>query len=159
MEEHNICLNVTVPPDEYRQILAPLRQSRALVVVVVDATDIENTIFPDLAELIGTNRPIYVVGNKVDLILKDAEGYLGRVEGSLKEACERSGLLEGNQLKHTCLISAKTGYGVEDLVTRLLKVWSRKGITIHTCVSVVYILGVHITLSVHSGFLTKESMS
>ena len=65
MNEHNIALNVSVQPEEYRKIVAKIKDERALCLLVVDIMDPENSIFPGLLDLIGKDRPLYIVGNKV----------------------------------------------------------------------------------------------
>lgn len=35
--------------------------------------------------------------------------------------------IPGANIKHTCLISAETGFGVEELITKLHNVWLYKG--------------------------------
>ena len=35
-----------------------------------------------------------------------------------------------NYVKHVQLVSAKTGYGIEELVTKLMTEWHRKGMSI-----------------------------
>jgi len=44
------------------------------------------------------------------------------MESTLKEAS-----LQGANVVHTCLISAETGYGVEDLISKILRLWRNKG--------------------------------
>ena len=127
MNRYNIALNVAVAPEEYRQIIAQVGDMKALVVVVVDVMDMPNSIFPNLKELIGKRRPLYIVGNKADLLAKDDVGYLDRTKAMLLKQCEEMGLSSESYIKHVCLISAKTGYGVEELVTSLMKDWARKG--------------------------------
>ena len=66
----------------------------------------------------------YIVGNKVDLLPCDAPGYLDRVKQSVVRLCEERGIAA----QRVALISAKTGYGVEKLITCLLHDWKLKGL-------------------------------
>ncbi|XP_046333921.2 nitric oxide-associated protein 1-like isoform X1 [Haliotis rufescens] len=128
MTHHELCLNVKVDANEYPQIISKIKQERGLVVVIVDLMDITNSIFPDLLKYIGRSRPLFIVGNKVDLVPKDQAGYLRSVRQTLFEECEKAGLnYKGSNIKHVCLISAKTGYGIEELVTKLMQDWQRQG--------------------------------
>ena len=70
------------------------------------------------------NCPVYVIGNKVDLLPRDAVGYLDRIKESLLNLCEEQGVTA----QHIALVSAKTGYGIEKLITRLLRDWKLKGL-------------------------------
>ena len=127
MKRHNIALNVSVHPEEYNKIISQIRRKGGLAIIVVDLLDMPNSIFKDLPELIGHDRPLYVIGNKVDLVPKDETGYLLRTKDMLMQLCKEAGLTTTNEIRHTALVSAKTGYGIEELITRLLKDWGKKG--------------------------------
>ena len=64
---------------------------------------------------------------QVDLLPKDDIGYLRRARDMLADACARKGLFRDAYVHHMALVSAKTGYGIEKLVSRLIKQWDRKG--------------------------------
>ena len=46
-----------------------IENQTALVLVVVDLLDFPCSIWPGLADILGTKRPVYVVGNKVFFFL------------------------------------------------------------------------------------------
>jgi len=75
------------------------------------------------------HRPAYVVGNKVDLLPRDRPGYLDRVKQSVVNLCEEHGI----SAQHVALVSAKTGYGIEKLISRLLRDWKLKGSLLGSC--------------------------
>uniref|UniRef100_G1QEW4 Nitric oxide associated 1 n=1 Tax=Myotis lucifugus TaxID=59463 RepID=G1QEW4_MYOLU len=102
--------------------------------------------------LLPTARPVgskqlIVLGNKVDLLPQDAPGYLQRLRERLWDDCARAGLQrdpgrggppgrEENSspsaksrtvLRDVRLISAKTGYGVEELISALQRSWRYRG--------------------------------
>ncbi|XP_076439577.1 nitric oxide-associated protein 1-like [Babylonia areolata] len=125
---YNMYLNVRVSAETYPQIIQKIKHTKALVIVVVDLFDIENSVYKDLLKHIGTSRPLFIVGNKVDLIPRDSRGYLERTRQRLLEMCSSAGLNPtGKNIKHVCLVSAKTGYGIESLVTKLMTAWQLKG--------------------------------
>lgn len=62
----------------------------------------------------------------MDLLPGDSYGYLKRIKQSLVTEINKSKLGEAN-IKHVALISAKTGYGVEDLISVMFKLWLYKG--------------------------------
>lgn len=74
----------------------------------------------------GNRRPIFLVGNKVDLLPQDSPDYLRRIEDSLIKCAVDVGMLEANII-HTALVSAKTGYGVENLITSIFNLIKGKG--------------------------------
>lgn len=133
MRNHNLALQAAVSHEDYKRIIGEIKQVRALAVLVVDMTDVSNSILPDLPALIGRKRPLYIVGNKVDLLPKDGKGYLNRVLETLVKSCRDVGLYDDMLVKETVLVSAKTGYGIEELVTKLMVEWSRKGKAIVDC--------------------------
>lgn len=70
-----------------------------------------------------------MVGNKIDLLPQDSRGYLYRIQKVLEESIKKSSL-SGANIQHVALISAKTGFGVEDLITKLHSLWEYKGANI-----------------------------
>lgn len=66
--------------------------------------------------------PLVVVGNKIDAIPYDCPGWLNQAAKSLKAEFP-----ENANIQHVALISAKTGFGVEELITKLQSTWQTKG--------------------------------
>lgn len=118
-------MNLQVTPEQYRAVVHKIRPLKALVLLIVDLLDIPDSIIPNLPELVGTNKHIIVLGNKVDLLPMDSPNYLQRIRRSLTQCCQDAGF--GTQLTDIHLISAKTGYGVEGLVSNLQRSWKYKG--------------------------------
>ncbi|CAG2066727.1 unnamed protein product, partial [Timema podura] len=106
MKHYNMALNVNVSPDEYERLISMIQHHRALT--------------------LSTSRPVVVVGNKVDLLPADCPGYLDHVKNCVKYSLESSGIDAAN-IKHIALVSAITGYGVEELITKLQNLWDYKG--------------------------------
>ncbi|CAG9783382.1 unnamed protein product [Diatraea saccharalis] len=126
LKEYNIALDVTVQPEEYEKLLQAIRYVKALVILMVDLLDFPCSIWPDIVDIIGTDRPIIIVGNKVDLLPGDSPRYLTRVKHSLITEISKTKLNEA-KIRYISLISAKTGYGVEDLISVMFKEWLGKG--------------------------------
>lgn len=126
LREHNVALNVNVSPDDYPKVISVIRDQTAMVVLVVDLLDFPCSIWPDLLSIVGTKRPVFVVGNKIDLIPKDSKGYLDHVKNCLVAELEKSGIARAN-IKHVSLISATSGYGIEQLITKIQHIWGTKG--------------------------------
>lgn len=119
--KYNMALNVTVPRDEYPQIISKIQRRPSLVVVLVDLLDFPCSVWPNLINLIGERQQIYIVGNKVDLLPKDDQHYLDGIKKSLRESLKLTGISRQTRIRDVSLISAKTGYGVESLVTKLIR--------------------------------------
>lgn len=126
LKEYDIALDVSVSPEEYQNLLKSIRHVKSLVVMMVDLLDFPCSIWPGIVDIIGTERPLFIVGNKVDLIPGDSIGYLKRIKESLLLEISKSQLKDAN-IKHVSLISAKTGYGVEELISMMFKLWLYKG--------------------------------
>jgi len=76
--------------------------------------------------VLGRKQPVIVVGNKVDLLPPDSRGYLHHIQKCLAESLTHSGIPSSN-IKHVALLSAKTGYGVEELINKLHNLWEYRG--------------------------------
>lgn len=123
---YNTVLSVSVPASEYPKLLSEIRNKLALVVLMVDLTDFPCSIWPQILDIIGRKRPVVVVGNKVDLLPQDYSGFVDHVKKCLIKSLEQTGLSLAN-IKHVELISARSGYGIEELITRLQNMWQYKG--------------------------------
>ena len=122
---HQKALTVEMSKEDYRNVVQGIKSHKALVLLIVDLLDLPDSIVPDLTDLVGRNKQIVVLGNKIDLLPKDAENYLQRIKRRLSQYCNEAGI-SGN-IKDVHLISAKTGYGIENLISSLQKSWKYKG--------------------------------
>lgn len=126
LRDHDVALNVNISPEEYPKVISVIRDQVAMVILVVDLLDFPCSIWPGLLDIIGTKRPVCVVGNKVDLIPKDSKGYLNHIQKCLVNELENSGISRAN-IKLVSLISATTGFGVEQLITKIQNSWGARG--------------------------------
>lgn len=127
LKEYDMALQVRVSPEDYPKILEKIKENKnALAILMVDLLDFPCSIWPNIIDIIGTKRPVVVVGNKVDLLPQDSRGYLNHIVKVLKDGIHKNGLEQAN-IKHVALISAKTGYGVEELITKLHNIWEYRG--------------------------------
>lgn len=94
--------------------------------LIVDLLDFPCSIWPGIADLIGSKTPTFVIGNKIDLLPKDDRNYIRRIENQLRDYVKLCGFATTN-IKNVSLISAKTGFGVEDLITHVQKFWKYRG--------------------------------
>lgn len=122
---HHKALSLQMSRDQYRAVVQQIRPLRALVLLIVDLLDLPDSIVPDLPELVGTNKHVVVLGNKVDLLPRDSPNYLQRIKLHLAQYCRDAGF--GDQVTDVHLISAKTGYGIENLISSLQRSWRYKG--------------------------------
>uniref|UniRef100_A0A4X1TVW4 Nitric oxide associated 1 n=3 Tax=Sus scrofa TaxID=9823 RepID=A0A4X1TVW4_PIG len=153
---HRRALRLQVSPEKYLELVsAALRRPEpALVLYMVDLLDLPDALLRHLPALVGPKQLI-VLGNKVDLLPQDAPGYRQRIRERLWDDCARVGLLpppgsrrsqhpgrkqprdQAEKANHSAksravlrdvrLISAKTGYGVEELISALQRSWRYRG--------------------------------
>ncbi|XP_075400383.1 nitric oxide-associated protein 1 [Tenrec ecaudatus] len=151
---HRLALRLQVSREEYLDLVSSAlrRPGPSLVLYMVDLLDLPDALLPDLPALVG-RKQLIVLGNKVDLLPQDAPGYRRRIRERLWKDCFRAGLRPlprhqgpsdpdeaeagketfnrpaepGPVLRDVRLISAKTGYGVEELITALQRSWRYRG--------------------------------
>lgn len=83
LKNYNTAINVTVSPDEYIKMVSTIQDKFALAILMVDLLDFPCSIWPGIKDILGEKRPIFVVGNKVDLLPKDSKGYLNHIRQCL----------------------------------------------------------------------------
>lgn len=130
LKHYNIALQARVAPEDYPKILQTVSQKNAMVVLMVDLLDFPCSIWPGIADILG-EKPIIIVGNKVDLLPQDGPNFLKHITDVLVETVRLSGFAS-TDIRGVELISAKTGFGIEKLITRLLSLWRIKGSKIVT---------------------------
>ncbi|XP_067628712.1 nitric oxide-associated protein 1 isoform X1 [Eurosta solidaginis] len=126
LKNYNIALDIEIKADAYVETISRIKDEHALAIVIVDLLDFPCSIWPDIRKVLGYKRPVFVVGNKVDLLPRDHNNYLNHVRDCLKDQMVQCGF-DSLNIKHISLISAKTGYGIEELITQLHKIWAYKG--------------------------------
>lgn len=75
----------------YIDIISTIKNKYALAILIIDLLDFPSSIWNGIQELLGNKRPIFVVGNKVDLLPKDSHGYLENIKKCLTQAVIQSG--------------------------------------------------------------------
>lgn len=122
MDNYKMALTVSVNPEEYPRLLSRIKNQKALVILMVDMTDFPCSIWPGILDVIGPDQPLFVIGNKVDLLVGDYKNWVGRAKRALDAA-----LPPNANVRHSMLISAKTGFGVEELINQLHSQWQYEG--------------------------------
>uniref|UniRef100_A0A1I8BCJ7 G domain-containing protein n=1 Tax=Meloidogyne hapla TaxID=6305 RepID=A0A1I8BCJ7_MELHA len=125
LKEYNFLLNVNVCELDYNAMMSHLKLfQEALILLIVDLTDLHSSIHRDLPRIIGPKKPLIVVGNKVDLLPPDTRtGYLRHYQNCLKNAISEAGIAQNFNILKYMLISAKTGFGIEEMITNIYQNW------------------------------------
>lgn len=141
LEHGGRVVRLDLPPEQHRAVLSaalrsPPRHGRGpLLLYLLDVLELPDPVLPQLPALLSPEVPaagLLVVGNKVDLLPADSPGHLGRLRQRVTAACLQAGISRA-QLVDVRLVSAKTGFGIERLVSRLQRSWK--------CAGDVYLLG------------------
>ncbi|KAM6261674.1 nitric oxide-associated protein 1 [Porphyrio hochstetteri] len=141
LSHYGRALRLELPAEQHRLVVSaalrrPPRHGRGpLLLYVLDVLELPDPLLPQLPALLSPDVPaggLLVVGNKVDLLPADSPGYLKRLRERVAAACAQAGL-RGAPLVGVRLVSAKTGFGLEGLVSRLQRSWR--------CAGDVYLLG------------------
>ncbi|KAM6923412.1 nitric oxide-associated protein 1 [Xenentodon cancila] len=125
LTHHHKALHLEMTRNQYQDVVRQIRSHKALVLLIVDLIDLPDSIVPNLPHLVGTNKHVVVLGNKIDLLPGDSPNYLQRIKRQLFQYCRDAGF--GDQVTDVHLISAKTGYGIEVLISSLQRSWKYKG--------------------------------
>lgn len=125
LKHYNTSLKVNVDPEDYVTMLSKIDE-RALVILLADLTELPFSVWPDIVDVLGPKRPIFIVGNKIDLLPQDSTNYLEHIKNTLETTLIDAGITRAN-IKYISLISAKTRFGIEEMITNLHKFWWNKG--------------------------------
>ncbi|XP_022783749.1 nitric oxide-associated protein 1-like isoform X2 [Stylophora pistillata] len=129
LKHYNEPFPITITSSEIMEYLGNIERRKGLILYVVDMMDLPGSLFPNLLQTVGETKRIIIVGNKADML--PVEGtHTGKQEQHLREVllklCQAHGL-QGANIKSMCLISAKTGYGITQLVSKISEHWDDKG--------------------------------
>lgn len=82
---------MNVPSEQYVEMISTIEDKFALAILMVDLLDFPCSLWPGIASVLGNKRPIFVVGNKVDLLPRDSPGHLHHVKKCLEDCIVNSG--------------------------------------------------------------------
>lgn len=109
----------TLSQDQFRKLLFPLRQKRAVILALVDLFDFSGSVLPELDQIAGDN-PVILAANKADLL--PSEMGQTRAENWVRRE------LEYQQVKSIAniggavrLVSCKTGFGISAMMEKARK--------------------------------------
>ena len=128
IKHYNKAIPVIVNQTDVIRYLSHIQKRKALILYVIDVMDMPSSLFPRLLETVGESKRILIVGNKVDMLPIDGKGGFQqqRIKDAILTYCNKNGL-EGANVKGVTLISAKTGFGVSQLLGQIRKQWNRNG--------------------------------
>ncbi|XP_032233214.2 nitric oxide-associated protein 1 [Nematostella vectensis] len=125
---YNKAIPTLVNTAQVTKFLSHISRRKALILYVVDILDLPGSTFPHLLDIVGPAKRIVIVANKVDMLPQDGRPWLQekRLREEVLRLCREHGLESGN-VKDVCLVSAKEGFGVPQLVQKILAHWDHDG--------------------------------
>jgi len=127
IKEYKVALKVNVSPEDYPRTLEHIKDEKALIILMVDLLDFPGSVWPNLMNLLGKNKSVILVGNKIDLILPDSGDYIRRISKIIRDVlltkCWESESEGFPQIIDTICLSAKTGFNVERLLAKVFSFW------------------------------------
>nr|XP_031827115.1 nitric oxide-associated protein 1 [Nomia melanderi] len=124
---YNAALHVKVSIHDYPRLLSVIKRKKCAVILMIDLTDFPCSIWPDLKSVLHPFTPIFLVGNKVDLLPRDSQDFFENTKQQLLNSVINATGIKKEQVTHVALASAKTGYGIESLINKLQYIWRHKG--------------------------------
>ena len=84
IQEYNVALRVNVSPEDYPKAIEHNKDREALILLVVDLLDFPGSVWPGILSILGTNKRVIIVGNKLDLIVPDGQKYVKRITNIIR---------------------------------------------------------------------------
>ncbi|KAL7290012.1 hypothetical protein TKK_0015743 [Trichogramma kaykai] len=124
---YDTCIDLKMSTSESNDVMSQLKSNgNSTAIILIDLTNFPCEVWPYLSFILGNQTTVFIVGNKIDLLPPDSSKFIENVKDCLTESIVKAGILKNN-IKHVGLISAKTGYGIEQLINKIHKFWNRKG--------------------------------
>ena len=109
----------TLSQEEFRKLLLPLRQKKAVILALVDLFDFSGSVLPELDRIAGDN-PVILAANKADLL--PSEMGQTRAENWVRRELEYAGVTSiANIGGAVRLVSCKTGFGIASMMEKTRK--------------------------------------
>ena len=126
LKHYSNALDVSVPEDEYLRCLEPLKDKKALILLMVDVVDFPGSLFPNIRSFIKPGNPVVIVGNKMDLLPSTSNSDLHLLERHIRTVAA-SGSLRDCFIERVVFISVKEDTGVDTLTHTIVNSWGNRG--------------------------------
>lgn len=142
LKHYNETQDVPMTDDDFLRMVSSIRESKGLIVHIIDIFDVNGTLIKSLPRITGDN-PIILVGNKLDVLPKSTNP--NKLIHWLKKEAKEAGI----KVKDVFLISSVKGTGIDKL---------KEEIEYHRQGKDVYIVGTtNVGKSTFINALIKES--
>lgn len=115
-----------VPPEATEKFLKHISRRKALILYVVNVMDIPGCFIENIMEIVGETKHVILVINKLDSLPVDGKPkhQIERLKRIILDIGRKHGLAYANILD-VVTISAKTGFGVKNLVRTIKEHWRK----------------------------------
>jgi len=123
-QNFNVSLGVDLSERMFFEAMKQLElKPSSIICLLIDLTDFPSGIWLNHLDLVGRQHKVIIVGNKLDLIPYDGSHMVDRVTNSLRNNLHKLSSATSNlNIQDVVVLSAKTGFNVEMLATKLLAV-------------------------------------
>lgn len=106
----------TLSQEEFRKLLLPLREKKAVILALVDLFDFSGSVLPELDQIAGDN-PVILAANKADLL--PSQMGQNRAENWVRRELEHLDVQSiANVGGAVRLVSCKTGFGITAMMEK-----------------------------------------
>ena len=113
LKNYNEVSDVELGADDFYQLIKSLSKKDALIAKVVDIFDFSGSWIEDVVDIVGNNKDIVLIANKLDLLPKSVKQ--NKVKQWLFKVLKEKGI----KVKDILLVSAIKNQGVEEAAVRL----------------------------------------
>lgn len=108
LKHYNEIQDISITDDDFLKMVSQIRDVKGLVVHLIDIFDVNGSMIDSLARIVG-DKPVILVGNKVDLLPKSTNK--GKLINWLKKSAKDAGV----KVEAVYLISSIKGQGIDEL--------------------------------------------
>ncbi|MFU0791398.1 ribosome biogenesis GTPase YqeH [Virgibacillus proomii] len=123
LKHYNEIQDVSLTDRDFLKMVGTIRNARGLVVHIVDIFDVDGTLISSLSRIVG-DKPILLVGNKMDLIPKSVNKR--KLMQWLRSQAKKAGI----KVVDCFLISSMKGHGLEELTEQIERQRKEKNVYI-----------------------------
>ncbi|HIX35162.1 MAG TPA: ribosome biogenesis GTPase YqeH [Candidatus Limosilactobacillus merdigallinarum] len=114
LRHYNEIAPVSLSDDDFLRLLSQIRDTKSLIVYVVDIFDLNGSLIPGLHRFVG-NNPVLLVGNKEDILPRSL--HRTRLTDWMRQQVNQAGI----RPIATTLVSAKKNHQIEELLALIEK--------------------------------------
>lgn len=113
LKNYNEVSDVELGAEDFYKLIKTLSKKDGLIVKVVDIFDFSGSWIEDVIDIVGNNKDIVLVANKLDLLPKSVK------QNKIKQWLFKMLKAKGIKVKDILLISAIKNHGIEEAATRI----------------------------------------